>query len=70
VEEGVLVVGVMDHTPAADAGLQGGDVIVSVGERPVTSLGDFRTGVSVVSRGLLRIRVVRKGEPVEITIRK
>ena len=70
VEEGVLVVGVMDHTPAADAGLQGGDVIVSVGERPVTSLGDFRTGVSVVSRGPLRIRVVRKGEPVEITIRK
>lgn len=69
VDEGVFVVQVMQGTPASDAGLQGGDVIVRVGGEEVTSLSDLRFGLGNVE-GPLRIRVIRKGNPVEILIRR
>jgi len=68
VEEGVLVTEVLEDTPASAAGLRSGDVIVRVGGEPVTSLDDLRFGVGYFERPL-RLRVVRKGEPVEIVIR-
>ncbi len=69
VDEGVFVVGVMEGTPASDAGLQGGDVIVMVGGEEVTSLSDFRFSLGAFE-GPLQIRLVRKGSPVEIQIRR
>ncbi len=48
VDEGVFVVQVMQGTPASDAGLQGGDVIVRVGGEEVTSLSDLRFGLGTV----------------------
>lgn len=69
VDEGVFVVEVVEGTPASEAGLRGGDVIVRVGGEEVTTLSDLRFGLNAFE-GPLRIRVVRKGEPVEITIRR
>jgi len=69
VDEGVFVVQVMEGTPASEAGLQGGDIIVRVAGEEVTSLSDFRSSLGVFE-GPLRIQVIRKGDPVEILIRR
>jgi S1-C subfamily serine protease len=68
-EQGVLVLGVASGTPAADAGLQEGDVIVGLDGDQVASAGDLL--------GLLRrhrpgeevtLRVVRDGAEVEVPV--
>jgi len=69
VDEGVIVVQVTEGTPASEAGLQGGDIIVTMAGEEVTSLSDIRFGLSAFE-GPLRILVIRKGNPVEIRIRK
>jgi serine protease Do len=43
--KGVIVGGVQPGSPAADAGLQPGDVISRVGQTPVTSPDDLRAAV-------------------------
>lgn len=68
VEEGLLVTEVLDSTPAAEAGLLAGDVIVRVGGARVASLEDLRFGVGYLERPL-RLQIVRKGSPVEVVIR-
>ncbi len=67
VHEGVVVLQVVDDTPAADAGLLGGDVIVRVGDDSIASIGDLRLALSV-TRGPIRIHVVRKGKAMEVVI--
>ena len=69
VDEGVFVIEVMEGTPAFDAGLRGGDIIISVAGEEVFSLSDLRFGLGVFERPL-QIQVIRKGEPVEIRIRR
>ncbi len=44
--EGVRVASVDEESPAADKGLQAGDVIVAVGSKPVTSIADVEEGVA------------------------
>jgi S1-C subfamily serine protease len=69
VDEGVFVVQVVEGSPAAEAGLQGGDIIVNVAGEEVNSLSDLRFSLSAFE-GPIQIRVIRKGEPVEILIRR
>ncbi len=69
VDEGVFVIEVMEGTLAFDAGLQGGDIIITIAGEEVTSLSDLRFGLGTLE-GPLRIRVIRKGDPVEIVIRR
>jgi len=69
VDRGVFVVQVVDGTPAYEAGLRGGDIIIAAGDEDVASLADLRLGVAA-SEGPLRIKVIRKGDPVEIIIRR
>jgi hypothetical protein len=69
VDEGVVVWEVIEGTPAHEAGLVGGDVIIRVGGEPVSSLEEVRFGMGYFETPLT-IRVIRKGDPVEITIRK
>lgn len=68
VDEGVLVMEVLEGTPASQAGLLAGDVIIRVGGEQVSSLKDLRFGVGYLERPL-RLQVIRKGEPVQILIR-
>jgi S1-C subfamily serine protease len=65
VEEGVLVMEVVEGTPAQEAGLVAGDVIVRVGSQDVSSLEDLRFGLGYV-QGPLTVRVIRKGEALEL----
>jgi len=69
-ETAVIVVEVQVGSPAAGAGLQIGDVIVSLGGVPVADPTDLRTvlrpdrvGESIV------VSVLRGGEPHELTVR-
>jgi membrane-associated protease RseP (regulator of RpoE activity) len=67
VDRGVLVTEVLDGTPAHEAGVLAGDVIVRVGTQQVSSLKDLRFGIGYFERPL-RLRVIRKGSPLEIVI--
>jgi C-terminal processing protease CtpA/Prc len=68
VDHGVLVTEVLEGTPAEEAGLLSGDVITQVGGERVSSLNDLRFGIGYFERPL-RLRVIRKGAPLEIVIR-
>jgi len=68
-DEGVFVVQVVEGTPASEAGLQGGDIIVTIGGDEVASLSDLRF-VLGTNPGPYKIRVVRKDGPVELLIRR
>ncbi len=46
---GVFVVDVMERTPAADAGMKGGDVIVAFGDRPVVDTRALQRLVAAAS---------------------
>jgi regulator of sigma E protease len=61
------IVCVEDGTPAAQAGLQAGDRIVSVGGKPVRNFEDFSSYVVLNARSPIDITVERSGKPVNLT---
>jgi len=65
VEEGLLVTEVAEGTPAAEAGLRAGDVIVRVGGDAVSTLEDLRWALASYERPV-EITVVRKGKRLKI----
>ena len=69
VDGGVLVTEVLDGTPASEAGILAGDVIIRVGTEDVSSLNDLRFGIGYFERPL-RLRVIRKGSPLELVIER
>ena len=68
VEEGVLITEVARGTPAEEAGLASGDVIVSVGDLRVRSLEELRSAMGAWDRPMV-LTVIRKQREVEISIR-
>lgn len=67
VGQGLLVTEVSEGTPASEAGLRGGDVIVNSGGRPVTTLLELRG--SLTTKDGWELEVVRAGERISITLR-
>jgi PDZ domain len=66
IDEGVLVMEVLDGTPASEAGLLPGDVIVRAGRTQIREVSELRRALAERRSGI-RLRVVRKGE--ERTVR-
>ncbi|NNK63818.1 MAG: PDZ domain-containing protein [Gemmatimonadetes bacterium] len=66
-EDGLLVTDVADGTPAAEAGLTPGDVIVEARGRPVPSIDALRAALSV-SDAPATLSVVRRGQRVVIRL--
>lgn len=67
--KGVLVAGVSDGTPAAEAGLERGDVIVEFNGEPVEDVGQLRNLVAMTSPGKqTTITVIRDGQRRELTV--
>jgi membrane-associated protease RseP (regulator of RpoE activity) len=66
VERGVLVMEVLEGTPASEAGLRPGDVITRAGRTEIREVSELRRAV-VEGRQGIRLRVVRKGQ--ERTVR-
>ena len=66
---GVVVVAIEPNTAAAGSGLEEGDVIVSINNKPVTNLAEAKTMASK-SEGVLGLRISRKGARQFIVIRE
>jgi serine protease Do len=68
--EGAAIANVLDGTPAARAGLQGGDVIIAVDGRPVTDARELTRRVGAYAPGeRVEFTVLREGEERTITVR-
>lgn len=69
-EEGVFVTEVVDGSPAHEAGLRAGDVIVRMNGRPVGSLTDVRAELNVSARSSspTQVDVARRSERLQFTI--
>ena len=67
--KGVLVAQVAQGSPAAEAGLRQGDLIVAYQDEPVTDVGAFRNRVSLTPPGSqAQLTVFRNGRRQEIPV--
>jgi C-terminal processing protease CtpA/Prc len=69
ISEGMFVLRVADGTPAADAGLQPGDIIETLNGERVVTIVELRKGVAATS-GPLTLNVIRRGRPATVVLRK
>ena len=69
VTSGVLVSNVAENNKAARAGLQAGDVIIKVGEQPITNLATLIKALDNTSQGeAIAITVSRRREIVNLAL--
>ena len=61
-EEGVVVVGVEPGSPADEAGIQQGDVIVEVNRQPVSSVNDVKEHMDQSKEGDHMLLLVQRGD--------
>jgi Do/DeqQ family serine protease len=67
--QGLVVVEVAPFGPAADAGIQRGDVIEQVNQQPVRSVADLRAAVERSGKDPLLLLVNHRGTTIFVTIR-
>jgi serine protease Do len=65
--DGLLVRGVVDDSPAATAGVERGDLLVSAGERPLSSMDDLFEALDGAGE-TLALTIVRGTDEREITV--
>ena len=61
VRSGVLITGVLQDGPAARGGVQPGDVLVKVGDKPVLATGDLFAAVAALQPGSSVALTVQRG---------
>lgn len=67
--EGVLVTGVLQNGPAANAGLRPGDLLLVVAGQPVKSVGELLTQIAALAPGKsVKIEVVRKNQRLTLDV--
>jgi len=67
VKTGVVIVAVEPNTPAAGAGLEEGDVVISINNKVVESLNQAKT-LAKGSDDVLGLRIMRKGQKQFIVV--
>jgi S1-C subfamily serine protease len=67
--DGALVLQVLPRTPAFNAGLASGDVIVRAAGRPVTTVEVFRRTVEAATGRSVELETIRAGAPRKVTLR-
>jgi Do/DeqQ family serine protease len=66
---GVIITGVLQNGPAAQAGIRPGDVIVSVAGKPIGNVGELLTSVSALKPGVpVKFTLLRQRAQVEINV--
>jgi Do/DeqQ family serine protease len=66
---GVLITGVLQNGPAAQAGIRPGDVIVQVGGKPISNVSELLTSVAALKPGeAAPFRVQRRDESLQMTV--
>jgi len=69
-QQGAVVTQVRDGSPAANAGLQTGDVIVAANGRPVQNEGDLYNAEGLAAIGsTIELKLLREGKPVTVSAR-
>ncbi len=68
-KKGVLITGVLQNGPAAQAGIRPGDVIVDVGGKDVSSVSELLSGVAALKPGeAAPFKLVRRDEKVDVKV--
>lgn len=67
--EGMVVAGVDQNGPAAEAGISRGDVILEINRKPVRSVDDVKSAIDISGDKPILLLVNRRGQTVFITIR-
>ncbi|HUR88463.1 MAG TPA: trypsin-like peptidase domain-containing protein [Ramlibacter sp.] len=66
---GVLITGVLQNGPAAQAGIRPGDVIVEVGDKPIANVSELLTFVAALKPGApSKFRVQRRDESMDLNV--
>jgi len=69
-DEGVLIVRVMDNSPAAQAGVQQGDIIQKVAGKSVKTAGDVQSVVEASRIGeTLSLEIIRNGQLKQVGVK-
>ncbi|ABF42484.1 peptidase M28 [Candidatus Koribacter versatilis Ellin345] len=70
VKEGVKFSDVRPGSPAAKAGLKGGDILVQFGDKPIKNLYDFTDALRRSKVGdVVKVKVLRDGQPIEADVK-
>jgi S1-C subfamily serine protease len=68
-KRGVLITGVLQNGPAAQAGVRPGDVIVEVADKQVANVSELLSGVAALKPGAsARFKVLRRDESVDLNV--
>jgi S1-C subfamily serine protease len=67
--EGVLVTGVLQNGPAANAGLRPGDLLLVVAGQPVKSVGELLTQIAALTPGKpVKLEVARRSQNLTLEV--
>src|SRR5687767_9447886 len=67
--KGVLITGVLQNGPAAQAGVKPGDVVVQVGEKDVANVSELLTAVASLKPGTAtKFKLQRRDDNVDVTV--
>ena len=68
-KRGVLITGVLQNGPAAQAGIRPGDVIVEVGGKQISNVSELLSNVAALKPGTpSKFRVLRRDDAVELNV--
>lgn len=68
-QEGILISDVVKGSPAANAGLQQGDIIIQYNGKPVKNVNKFRNDIAMMSPGMaIQLKILRNSKPQLITV--
>jgi hypothetical protein len=70
VETGVKFSDVKPNSPAAKAGLKGGDILIQFGDKPIKNLYDFTDALRRSKVGdVVEVKVLRDGQPLTVSVK-
>jgi predicted metalloprotease with PDZ domain len=69
VDKGLLVLNVLQATPAEDAGLKGGDVLLSANDQELTTARSLERVMNLSSQREVKLLLVRKGKQQTVAVR-
>jgi serine protease Do len=68
-QEGILISDVVKDSPAAKAGLQAGDIIISFNGKPVKTVTKFRNEIALMNPGVsVKLKILRNNKKMDLSV--